>query len=63
VTGPRRGEPPRTRRLTNAEAGVGGTRPGAERLLAALVKRGLDPAAIAVAAALALELDGGDGRR
>jgi hypothetical protein len=46
------------RRLTRAEAGVSKeTRPGAERLLADLVARGLDRDHLRVAAALVLELD------
>jgi hypothetical protein len=47
---------------TNAEAGLRETPPGAERLLAELVRRGLHPGGLRAAAALCLALDEGGGR-
>jgi hypothetical protein len=51
-------------RMTKAEAGLSETRPGAQRLLGELVRRGLDRDHLTAAAALVLELDrpsNGDG--
>jgi hypothetical protein len=50
------------RPMTKAEVGLRDTRPGAERLLAALVKRGLPEGDLRVAAGLCLALDGGADR-
>ena len=47
---------------TKAEAGLCDTPPGAERLLAELVRRGLPEGDLRVAAALCLVLDEGAGR-